>query len=283
MAAPSSRLPTPNKELVVVQTSDAIDLTSDAIKTTDRNNTVPIDVDALYVKDSSQSFKTSATHTCKGYRLTFPEGKSPYSAYPFGLHDTRPLPWKSTLDDTMSIFLQNCTGRSNGEGKCCRFCRQLPENKNFERILTRLDKGIHPNAPHAYHGISSLQEVIQQKNIEIEFYRLRGLNQAKKLLGKTTALSEQKRLLMAISSGDVKRVDHVISIGLCQKRELAAFLLPLWQLPKDVTTQEVIQKKRICTFCSSGGCLEIALLESTTALDLDQVSHTSGPVPLYLL
>ncbi|PPQ92922.1 LOW QUALITY PROTEIN: hypothetical protein CVT25_006605 [Psilocybe cyanescens] len=241
VAAPSSRLPTPNKELVVVQTSDAIDLTSDAIKTTDRNNTVPIDVDALYVKDSSQSFKTSATHTCKGYRLTFPEGKSPYSAYPFGLHDTRPLPWKSTLDDTMSIFLQNCTGRSNGEGKCCRFCRQLPENKNFERILTRLDKGIHPNAPHAYHGISSLQEVIQQKNIEIEFYRLRGLNQAKKLLGKTTALSEQKRLLMAISSGDVKRVDHYWSLSKKGARGLLASVMAAAQgryHPRSYTEEE---------------------------------------------
>ena len=88
----------------------------------------------------------------------------------------------------------------------------------MEGILTRLKEGVHPNAPYAYHGISSLQEVIKRKNTKIEFHQLRGLNQARKLLGKATALTEQKRLLMAILSGDVKQVDRVISIGLHQKK-----------------------------------------------------------------
>ncbi|KAF8884586.1 hypothetical protein CPB84DRAFT_1850634 [Gymnopilus junonius] len=78
--------------------------------------------------------------------------------------------------------------------------------------------GVHPNAPYAYHGCGGLQELLQQKNQEIEFYRFRGLNQAKKLLGKTAALSEQKRLLMAIASGEVQRVNRIISIGLQQKK-----------------------------------------------------------------
>jgi hypothetical protein len=47
---------------------------------------------------------------------------------------------------------------------------------------------------------------------------LRGLNQAKKLLSKATVLSDQKRLLMAIASGKVSRVDRVLSIGLRQKK-----------------------------------------------------------------
>lgn len=122
----------------------------------------------------------------------FPAGKSPYTAYPFGLHDVRPLPWKTTLvDDTMTV---------------------------------RLEEGLHPNAPYAYHGISSLLEVIQQKNSKIEYHRLRGLNQARKLLGKAAALTEHKRLLMAISSGDVKRVDRVISIGLQQQKGIRGLL-----------------------------------------------------------
>jgi hypothetical protein len=40
------------------------------------------------------------------------------------------------------------------------------------------------------------------KNQQIEFYRLRGLNQARKLLTKATALSDQKRLAMAMASGE---------------------------------------------------------------------------------
>ena len=39
------------------------------------------------------------------------------------------------------------------------------------------------------------------------------------------ALTEHKRLLMAISSGDVKQVDHVISIGLHQKNGVPGLLV----------------------------------------------------------
>jgi hypothetical protein len=31
--------------------------------------------------------------TCKGHTLIFPNGKSPYTCYPFALHDTLILPW----------------------------------------------------------------------------------------------------------------------------------------------------------------------------------------------
>jgi hypothetical protein len=79
-------------------------------------------------------------------------------------------------------------------------------------------EGTNINLPYAYHGFQSLQGVLQQKNQALEFYRFRGLNQAKKLLGKAAALSEQKRLLMAIASGEVQRIDCVISIGLLQKK-----------------------------------------------------------------
>jgi len=81
-----------------------------------------------------------------------------------------------------------------------------------------MKEGVHANVPYAYHGFSGLQEIIDRKNQQIEFYRFRGLNQAKKLLGKAAALSEQKRLLMAIASGEVQRVDRIISIGLLQKK-----------------------------------------------------------------
>jgi hypothetical protein len=47
---------------------------------------------------------------------------------------------------------------------------------------------------------------------------MRSLNQAKTLLSKAMALSDQKRLLMAIASGKVSRVDRLISIGLHQKK-----------------------------------------------------------------
>lgn len=229
--APSNTLPTPNEDLPVVQSpypitpNDTADVNEVAPVNAGADAVEPIDVDALYGGGTAQSFQTIAARTCNGYRLTFPEGKSPYSTYPFGLHDVLPLPWTITLvNEVMTIFSCHCTGRSNGEAGCCPSCQQLSENKMVEGILTRLEEGVHPNAPFAYYGVSNLQELIQQKNAKIEFHRLRGLNQARKLLGKATALTEQKRLLMAISSGDVKRVDHVISIGLRQKKGVRGLL-----------------------------------------------------------
>jgi hypothetical protein len=78
----------------------------------------------------------------------------------------------------------------------------------------------------------------------IEFYRLRGLNQARKLLAKATALSDQKRLLMAIASGKASRVDRLISIGLRQKKGarglLASYMAAAegYYNPKSFTEEE---------------------------------------------
>ena len=59
--------------------------------------------------------------------------------------------------------------------------------------------------------------MLHRKNQLVRVYRLRGLRQARKLLAKVTALSDQKHLLMTIASGKASRVDRLISLGLCQK------------------------------------------------------------------
>lgn len=87
-----------------------------------------------------------------------------------------------------------------------------------------MEIGIHENTGFAYHGFGGLQQILHRKNQRIEFYKLQGLNQARKLLGKAAALSEQKRLLMAISSGETKHLDRVISIGLRQRKGVRGLL-----------------------------------------------------------
>jgi hypothetical protein len=107
-----------------------------------------------------------------------------------------------------------------------------------------MEDGAHENARFAYHGFSGLQEMLHRKNQLIEFYRLRGLNQAKKLLVKAAALSDQKRLLMAIASGRVSRVDRLINIGLRQKKGayglLASYMAAAegYYNPKSFTEEE---------------------------------------------
>ncbi|KAF8810813.1 hypothetical protein BYT27DRAFT_7221830 [Phlegmacium glaucopus] len=148
---------------------------------------------------------------CKGFTPTFPEGKSPHTAYPFALHDTLILPWDYTLKNgVMILFARSCAGLSEDNGQSCQPCRRLIKNKTLEGIFMWIEDGIHKKTGFLYHGF--------------KFYCLCGLNQAKKLLAKARALSDQKQLLMAIVSGKVSRLDRLLSIGLQQKKGLHGLL-----------------------------------------------------------
>ena len=177
--------------------------------------------------------------------MIFPDGKSPHTAYPFALHDTIILPWDYVLKNgVMKLFACGCHGSSEGVGVACQPCRQLIKNKTLEKILMQMEDGIHENTRFAYHGFSSLQEMLHRKNQLIEFYQLHGLNQARKLLVRATALSDQKQLLMAIASGRASQVDHLISIGLHQKKGacglLASYMAAMegYYNPKGFTEEE---------------------------------------------
>jgi len=165
------------------------------------------------------------TAKCKGYQWVSTNGQLPHSTYPLALHDIRTLLWTCRFDEKgLTLFAQTCSGWSEENRKSCRPCQLLAKNRSLEGILTRMAEGTHINLPYAYHGFQSLQGVLQQKNQALEFYRFRGLNQARKLLGKEAALSEQKRLLMAIASEEVQHIDRVISIGLLQKKRCSGTL-----------------------------------------------------------
>ncbi|KAF8232752.1 hypothetical protein L208DRAFT_1270353 [Tricholoma matsutake] len=146
--------------------------------------------------------------TCNGYTLTFPDGKSPHTTYPFALHDKCMLPWDYAIHNgKMLLFWQSCTGPTEGDTRSCQLCQRLCTNQNLEKIVSQIKDGVHKNTDFAYHGFSGLHELLQWKNEWVELYRLHGLNQAKQLLGKAVALSKNKRLLMAIASGKMEHVD----------------------------------------------------------------------------
>ena len=147
-------------------------------------------------EDSLGSTKASA-NLCEGYILAFSNGKSPHTSYPFALHDTLVLPWDYSLrNGVMALFSRACVTLVNARGQTCAPCQQLRDNKALENILTRMNEGVHENAGYAYYGFSALSEVLHQRTQQLRISELRALNQAKKLLSRATALSDQKRLLM---------------------------------------------------------------------------------------
>ena len=208
------------------------------------NEATIIDVDAFKYEDILKQPTMSAA-ACEGYTIIFPDGKSPHTAYPFALHDTIVLPWDYALKNgVMKLFAHSCHGLFEGSGAACQPCRQLIKNETLENILMRMENGAHENAGFTYHGFSGLEEMLNRKNLLIEFYQLHGVNQAKKLLVKVAALSDQKRLLMAIASGKASRVDRLINIGLCQKKGarglLASYMAAAegYYNPKSFTEEE---------------------------------------------
>jgi hypothetical protein len=163
----------------------------------------------------------SSRAKCQGYILQFPPGKTPYSTYPFALHDNRSLPWDFFIKNgVMTLFARNCHGCESlsGPGASCLPCLHLAKNKSLEGIINRLQNGVHPNSPYSYHGAGGLHEVLHLQTDKIAFLQLYGLNQTRALLGKATALSDYKRLVSAIASGNVARVSRVIYIALEQKK-----------------------------------------------------------------
>ncbi|KAF9552115.1 hypothetical protein CPC08DRAFT_792038 [Agrocybe pediades] len=164
---------------------------------------------------------------CGGYVLRFPSGTSPSSTYPFALHDSLLLPWEYSLkNNIMVLHARSCSRQiaTTSRSSSCRPCERLKDNETLQNIIIRIEEGVSESAPFTYHGISGLQALLRRKNQQIEFYRLRGLNQARKLLTKASALTDQKRLVFAIASGKINRIDRLISIGLKQKKGVRGLL-----------------------------------------------------------
>lgn len=171
---------------------------------------------------------SNSSHSkCQGYVLQFPPGKTPYSTYPFALHDSRSLPWDFSIrNGIMTLFSRNCHSES-GPSESCPSCLYLPKNKSLEGIINRVQNGVHPNSPYSYHGAGGLHEVLRRQTDKIAILELHGLNQARALLGKATALSDYKRLINAIASGNVARVSRVIYIALEQNKGVIGILSTL--------------------------------------------------------
>jgi len=123
-----------------------------------------IDVDALAYKDISEQPKMSV-RVCEGYTMTFLDGQSPHTTYPFALHDAVVLPWDYALKNSvMKLFAHGCRRLSEGLDMACQPCQKVIKNEKLENILRRMEEGIHENTGFAYHGFSGLQRMLHRKN-----------------------------------------------------------------------------------------------------------------------
>ncbi|KJA17143.1 hypothetical protein HYPSUDRAFT_70894 [Hypholoma sublateritium FD-334 SS-4] len=103
-----------------------------------------IDVNVFVYEDTVRGTHESipASPKCSGYVLAFPRQKSPFSSYPFALHDTLVLPWElPTKGGVMSIVATTCTGISINGLSCNPWLNQAKkllgkaEVQRVDRVL----------------------------------------------------------------------------------------------------------------------------------------------------
>lgn len=162
--------------------------------------------------------------SCLGIVVKMPDGKSPHTAYPFGLHDEIGDPWDySVVNGTLILRARTCT-KAIGDGMKCKSCEGLTRNETLRGILDRIEVGVHENSKLVYQGIGGLVKIIRRKTNRIQALRLGKLNDARKLVGKATALDNHKEWIMAVGSGKVERVDRLVRAGLARNMGIRGML-----------------------------------------------------------
>ncbi len=203
-----------------VDTAPAIDVDTSPIEPNTSSVHMPTDVDALDEQSLALWPNDVNPQRCCGITITFPAGTTPHSSYPYGIHDELGDPWDYTVTGgIMTLHAKRCSDlpqRLKGSGRCER-CEMLTENANLEGIIRRIETGVHENTHLVYHSIGGLITLVRRKTGEVKALRLRRLNDAKKLAGKAVALDDMKRWVMAVGSGKVERVDHLVRVNLARK------------------------------------------------------------------
>ncbi|KAF9020163.1 hypothetical protein BDZ89DRAFT_1204039 [Hymenopellis radicata] len=179
-----------------------------------------IDVDALSDVSEPTTFnhQQSSDNHCIGFQPTFPPGSSPHYDYPFALHSKLNLPWDYAVKrGVLTLRATGCRGKRDdaANSPLCARCRMLPINSILEGIMKRItEEGIHENTNLGYFSHRQLVDRHHRQNQQLNALKLKGLNNSKLLHGRARALSNHKRLLVAIRSGRVEGVDRIIRVGL---------------------------------------------------------------------
>ena len=184
----------------------------------------PIDVDGLEGTQSAplvilashhalRRTENPQKHFCNGIAFNLPTGVSPYSAYPFKLHDVYTLPWDIRIENyKLWLTSTNCTGEL--AFNACRPCRELLLNDVVSGIQSRIEQGIHKNTPLAFRSIENLIELIRRKTQTLDSLQFTKLAMARKLLARAKTLDTHKKFVMALGDSKVNRLDALIRAGL---------------------------------------------------------------------
>ncbi|KAJ7170424.1 hypothetical protein C8R43DRAFT_1120855 [Mycena crocata] len=123
---------------------------------------------------------------CIGMQVTFPDGKSHHTDYPFGLHRQFTLPCYYSKGEPFFIQSQMHTRGLCEPGKMCRRCNELSSDNMLVGILDRIRNGIPENSTFIFMPISVLIDALRNRVQQYRGLKLTRLNDLRKLFGKLT-------------------------------------------------------------------------------------------------
>ena len=91
-------------------------------------------------------------------------------------------------------------------------------------MLARIENGVNEKAPYKFCGLTDLTEVARRKDRTIDLYHLWRTNDAKKLVGREGTIGLHHKVLLAMSSGKILRMDRILHVASDCRMSLAAIL-----------------------------------------------------------
>ncbi|KAJ7716434.1 hypothetical protein B0H16DRAFT_1898367 [Mycena metata] len=173
--------------------------------------------------------------SCKGLQLVFPLGENRHIGYPFGLHSHRSLPWDYYSEgDRFYLRSTTCSKTTSADSAICSKCDKIRTNDIFKNIVDRIAHGVNENTLLMYYPIGGLVTKIRRKNDQIQVLRLTKHNDTQKLASQTAALDRHKEFMMAVASGEVKRMAPLVTASINNHEGMDALLARMGRASADV-------------------------------------------------
>lgn len=171
------------------------------------------------ILQNKRSELDAESRSCPGYILEFKNGVPAAAHYPFSLHMTQSFPWVVTIIGTsVTLFSEGCSKNSRAPRNTsitntrlpCTSCANLDNHSIIMGIRARALDGAYESTPWGYLGAAHLLGSLERKTRQIDELRLNALNTSRKLTVRNRHLDSWKRLVLAISKGNVSRIHSLL-------------------------------------------------------------------------
>ena len=155
---------------------------------------------------------------CPGYTLTFPEGQTAWSLYPFTVHSAEKIPWSiassgenlvlHSLDPPCSQVSQSS---NTGNPQPCTSCKMLHDHDIIMGIQHCALDGAKERTPWAYLSSAQMFSSLECKNEVINNLKLKSLSVSCMLGVRNCHIEGWKRLSIAISTENIPQIKSLMA------------------------------------------------------------------------